>query len=56
MSVEVRIKKADTVVAEMLVQDVQIAYDWMAKHHGEYNEVQMKFKRADELRQGREPE
>jgi hypothetical protein len=55
MSVYARITKGDAVVNEMLVTDIGTVMDWLTRHKGEYDGYEIKYRKASEIRQGREP-
>lgn len=40
---------------EMLVQDMATVEDWLKRHFGEYDAYEIKFRKASEIKQGREP-
>ena len=54
MSVYAKIKNGNEVIKEMLVSDILSVVDWLRKHHGEYDGYEIKYRKASEIRQGRE--
>ena len=55
MSVYAKITNGATVVKEMLVTDIKTVTDWLNDHHGEYDSFTIKYKRVQDIKQGREP-
>ena len=55
MSVYAKIKNGNEVIKEMLVSDILSVVDWLRQHHGEYDGYEIKYRKASEIKQGREP-
>lgn len=55
VSIYAKIKNGNEVIKEMLVQDMATVVDWLARHFGEYDAYEIKYRKAEDIRQGREP-
>lgn len=47
MSIYAKVKNGDTVLIEMLVNDMQKVIDWLVRHAGEYDAYEIKYKREN---------
>lgn len=55
MSIYAKIKNGNEVIKEMLVQDMATVVDWLTRHFGEYDAYEIKYRKVEDIRQGREP-
>lgn len=47
VSIYAKIKKGDSVVMEMLVNDMRKVQEWLERHPGEYDAYEIKYKREN---------